>query len=462
MRRRPSSCAAWACASASSTRHSGSRWATAPRARYGHASCAGRGCDRLRSSAITRWKSSRAASARCLRSPTCWRRRDCLWGGVVAVAAVWYGAEAALARAAGWHLSVRSPLVATRRSVAAALDRRLARARLRLARQSDAGDRAARRGVAPYGHRTGVTVYSDRPALDHPALGSPMNLGIAGRKAIVCASSRGLGRACALALAQAGCEVVVNGRDGKTLDATAAALRQATGAKVTAAATSPPPRARRCSAPAPSPTSGQQQRGPTVPRFPEAHAHADDGVIANMVVAIELTPEGDRPDGAAAIRAHRQHHVRLGEMPLAGLDLSSGARRPRPRSSPASRARLPAPTSRLISCCPAPSTPSGCTPTSWPMPRARAFRSSRRRPPHGDGAGQASGAPTNSAPPAPSCAPPRPATSPARTCSSTAAPSPVQCERYANKAGVCRPRRAPLVRLTRQAPRSEARRCVAP
>jgi ceramide glucosyltransferase len=31
-------------------------------------------------------------------------------GGAVAVAAVWYGAEAALARAAGWHLSVRSPL----------------------------------------------------------------------------------------------------------------------------------------------------------------------------------------------------------------------------------------------------------------------------------------------------------------------------------------------------------------
>jgi ceramide glucosyltransferase len=31
-------------------------------------------------------------------------------GGVIAVAAVWYGAEAMLAYAAGWHLSVRSPL----------------------------------------------------------------------------------------------------------------------------------------------------------------------------------------------------------------------------------------------------------------------------------------------------------------------------------------------------------------
>src|SRR2546426_417117 len=35
-----------------------------------------------------------------------------------------------------------------------------------------------------------------------------MDLGISGRKAIVCASSRGLGRGCALALAQAGCEVI--------------------------------------------------------------------------------------------------------------------------------------------------------------------------------------------------------------------------------------------------------------
>ena len=39
-----------------------------------------------------------------------------------------------------------------------------------------------------------------------------MDLGIAGRKAIVCASGMGLGRACAPALAQAGCGIVVNGR----------------------------------------------------------------------------------------------------------------------------------------------------------------------------------------------------------------------------------------------------------
>ena len=39
------------------------------------------------------------------------------------------------------------------------------------------------------------------------AEGNHMDLGITGRKAIVCASSRGLGKACARALAEAGCEV---------------------------------------------------------------------------------------------------------------------------------------------------------------------------------------------------------------------------------------------------------------
>ena len=39
-----------------------------------------------------------------------------------------------------------------------------------------------------------------------------LDLGIAGRRAIVCGSSKGLGLACAEALADAGVEVVLNGR----------------------------------------------------------------------------------------------------------------------------------------------------------------------------------------------------------------------------------------------------------
>jgi 3-oxoacyl-[acyl-carrier protein] reductase len=60
-----------------------------------------------------------------------------------------------------------------------------------------------------------------------------MDLGIQGRKAIVCASSRGLGKACATALAREGCSVVINGLDPERLERAATEIREATGAKVT-------------------------------------------------------------------------------------------------------------------------------------------------------------------------------------------------------------------------------------
>ena len=60
-----------------------------------------------------------------------------------------------------------------------------------------------------------------------------MDLGIQGRSAIVCASSQGLGYACALALASEGCSVVINGRTESRLLAAAAELRRVTGATVT-------------------------------------------------------------------------------------------------------------------------------------------------------------------------------------------------------------------------------------
>jgi 3-oxoacyl-[acyl-carrier protein] reductase len=60
-----------------------------------------------------------------------------------------------------------------------------------------------------------------------------MDLGIQGKKAIVCASSQGLGLACALALAQEGCEVFINGRDADKLQRAAEALQRDTGATVT-------------------------------------------------------------------------------------------------------------------------------------------------------------------------------------------------------------------------------------
>jgi 3-oxoacyl-[acyl-carrier protein] reductase len=62
-----------------------------------------------------------------------------------------------------------------------------------------------------------------------------MDLGIAGCRAIVCASSQGLGRACAEALAAEGVNVVVNGRDPEKLEQTAAEIRGETGTDVAVA-----------------------------------------------------------------------------------------------------------------------------------------------------------------------------------------------------------------------------------
>ncbi len=63
-----------------------------------------------------------------------------------------------------------------------------------------------------------------------------MDLGIRGKRALVCASSKGLGFGCASALAGAGVDLVINGRGGDALDAAAKALRDAHGVCVTAIA----------------------------------------------------------------------------------------------------------------------------------------------------------------------------------------------------------------------------------
>ncbi|WP_286240197.1 SDR family oxidoreductase [Neptuniibacter halophilus] len=63
-----------------------------------------------------------------------------------------------------------------------------------------------------------------------------MNLNLQGRKAIICGASKGLGRACALALAEEGVDLVINARSADTLQQTAEEIRARTGVKVQAVA----------------------------------------------------------------------------------------------------------------------------------------------------------------------------------------------------------------------------------
>lgn len=63
-----------------------------------------------------------------------------------------------------------------------------------------------------------------------------MDLGISGRTAIVCAASKGLGRACAVQLAREGVNVVIAARTKADIEATAEEIRRAANVKVTALA----------------------------------------------------------------------------------------------------------------------------------------------------------------------------------------------------------------------------------
>ena len=64
-----------------------------------------------------------------------------------------------------------------------------------------------------------------------------MKLGLEGRRALVYASSRGLGYACALGLAKEGCDLVITSRDQARIENAAEQIRAATGANVHAVAT---------------------------------------------------------------------------------------------------------------------------------------------------------------------------------------------------------------------------------
>ena len=157
-----------------------------------------------------------------------------------------------------------------------------------------------------------------------------MDLGIAGRKAIVCASSRGLGRGCAVALAEEGCEVVINGRDPDQLARVAAEIAAATGAKVIAVAADVSTREGQDKLFAACPEPDilvNNNGGPPFRDFRELDRDKlVDGVIANMVTPIELIQRAIDP--MVSRRFGRIVNITSSSVkaPISGLDLSSGAR----------------------------------------------------------------------------------------------------------------------------------------
>lgn len=157
-----------------------------------------------------------------------------------------------------------------------------------------------------------------------------MDLGIRGRKAIVCASSRGLGRGCAEALAEAGCDLVMNGRDADVLARAAEAIRAAHGVtvhEVPGDVSEPGIREALLSAcPAPD-ILVNNNGGPPFRDFRELTRDAMvTGVTNNMITPIELIQAV--LDGMAERGFGRVVNITSMSVyqPIPGLDLSSGAR----------------------------------------------------------------------------------------------------------------------------------------
>ncbi|WP_288409248.1 SDR family oxidoreductase [uncultured Sphingomonas sp.] len=157
-----------------------------------------------------------------------------------------------------------------------------------------------------------------------------MDLGIAGRKAIVCASSAGLGRACALELARAGVDVVVNGRDAAKLRETAAAIRAETGVTVTEVVGDLSTDEGRAALLAACPDPDilvNNNGGPPLKPYTELEADGiRAGVEANFVtpaLLIQAVLPGMVERGFGRVVNITSGSVK---MPLPGLDLSSGAR----------------------------------------------------------------------------------------------------------------------------------------
>lgn len=157
-----------------------------------------------------------------------------------------------------------------------------------------------------------------------------MDLGLKGRTAIVCASSRGLGKACALALAREGVAVIINGRDENVLEATREEIARVAGATVTAVAADVSTRQGQDALLAACPEPDilvNNNGGPPAKDFREIDRDAMlAGVIQNMVTPIELiqrvVPIMQKKKFGRIVNITSLSV----KMPILGLDLSSGAR----------------------------------------------------------------------------------------------------------------------------------------
>lgn len=157
-----------------------------------------------------------------------------------------------------------------------------------------------------------------------------MNFGLEGRRALVCAASKGLGRGCAMALAAEGVAVTITARTQADLEATAAEIRAATGAVVACVAGDITTEAGRAAALAAVPEPDilvNNAGGPPPGDFRDWDREAwIKALDANMLAPIALMKAV--VDGMMARRFGRIVNITSAAVkaPIAILGLSNGAR----------------------------------------------------------------------------------------------------------------------------------------
>ncbi len=157
-----------------------------------------------------------------------------------------------------------------------------------------------------------------------------MDLGIAGRRAIVCGGSKGLGRACAEAIAREGAHVLIVARSADTLESAAREIAELAGAKVDAvAADVTTPDGQRAILDAfPDPDILVNNAGGPPPGSFRSWTREDwlRALDANMLSAIELIRL--TIDGMIARRFGRIVNItsHMVKSPVSMLGLSNGAR----------------------------------------------------------------------------------------------------------------------------------------
>ena len=159
-----------------------------------------------------------------------------------------------------------------------------------------------------------------------------MDLGIAGKRAIICGASKGLGKACAEALAREGVKITIAARHLAQLAETAEEIRKATGNRVTSVVADVTTAEGRqavlaaCTNPdilitnSGGPPAGDFRDWNEVRVAPGAaeqhdHPHPDD-------------QSGGGRDGRPALGPHRQHHLGGGEVALSDRSACRTARAP--------------------------------------------------------------------------------------------------------------------------------------